>query len=55
MIFNRMKLKNKILAGKDDLPGILQDEKADIVLTLGAGDIDRLVEPIENMLREQLG
>lgn len=55
MIYDRMKLKNKILAEKDDLPALLQDEKAGIVLTLGAGDIDKLVEPIENILLKKLG
>ena len=55
MIYDRMKLKNKVLAEKDDLPSLLQTEKSEIVLTMGAGDIDRLVEPIETILRKQLG
>ncbi|MBN1388310.1 MAG: UDP-N-acetylmuramate--L-alanine ligase [Bacteroidales bacterium] len=55
MICDRMKLKDRILAEKDDLPALLKDDKSDIVLTLGAGDIDRLVEPIENILLERLG
>jgi len=55
MIYDRMKLKNKVLAGKDELSSLLKGEKSEIVLTMGAGDIDRLVEPIETILRKQLG
>lgn len=54
MIFKKMKLKNKILADKNELPGLLQVEKGDIILTLGAGDIDRLVDPIEQILKERI-
>lgn len=55
MIYNRMKLRNKMLADKDELLSLLKGEKSEIVLTMGAGDIDRLVEPIETILRKQLG
>ncbi len=55
MIYNRMKLRDKVLADKDELPSLLKGEKSEIVLTMGAGDIDRLVEPIETILRKQLG
>jgi len=53
MIYDRMKLENKMLADKEDLPAILENEDLDILLTLGAGDIDRLAEPIEEMLKKK--
>ncbi|MFO7851137.1 MAG: UDP-N-acetylmuramate--L-alanine ligase [Bacteroidota bacterium] len=54
IIYDRMELKDKTLAEKEDIPGLLEEVKNDIVLTMGAGDIDRLVEPIEKLLRRQL-
>jgi len=55
MIYDRMMLKDKIIAAKDELTEILESLKIDILLTMGAGDIDRLVEPIEDLLRKRLG
>jgi UDP-N-acetylmuramate--alanine ligase len=50
MIFEKMKLKNKRLLEKKDIPGSLDIENLDVLLTIGAGDIDRLVDPIEKEL-----
>ena len=52
MIFEKMKLKKKCLLNKDDIPGRLDIENLDVLLTIGAGDIDGLVEPIEVELRK---
>ena len=40
----------KIRCGKDDLMSRLNDISADVVVTVGAGDIDTFVEPIKEML-----
>jgi UDP-N-acetylmuramate--alanine ligase len=53
MIFEKMKLKKKKLLNKEDIPGRLDIENLDVLLTIGAGDIDRLVEPIEKELRRR--
>ena len=53
MIFEKMKLKKKCLLNKDDIPGRLDIENLDVLLTIGAGDIDGLVEPIEVELRKR--
>ncbi|MDT8400695.1 MAG: UDP-N-acetylmuramate--L-alanine ligase [Bacteroidales bacterium] len=55
MIYERMKLKDKVIAEKDELIEMLESGPIDILLTLGAGDIDRLVKPIEDMLRKRRG
>lgn len=47
MILNRMKNPNKSLISKDLLPEALNNKPIEILLTIGAGDIDRLVEPIK--------
>ena len=46
IILNKMKLKSRILCGNADFPEILENYHPEILLTLGAGDIDRLVDPI---------
>jgi UDP-N-acetylmuramate--alanine ligase len=53
MIFEKMKLKKKRLLNKEDIPGKLDFENLDVLLTIGAGDIDRLVDPIETELRKR--
>jgi UDP-N-acetylmuramate--alanine ligase len=53
LIFNKMKSKNKRLMSKEDIPGKLDMEKLDVLLTIGAGDIDTLVTPIEEKIRKE--
>jgi UDP-N-acetylmuramate--alanine ligase len=50
LIFDKVTIPNKALCRKDELPGILKARKVEVLLTLGAGDIDQLVGPIKNML-----
>ncbi len=49
LIFNKIKNTNKTLCSKTELLNILKNKKPDILMTLGAGDIDEFVEPIKNM------
>jgi UDP-N-acetylmuramate--alanine ligase len=53
MIFNRMRLGKKRLMEKEDIPGKLETDKLDVLLTIGAGDIDSLVIPIEEKLKRE--
>lgn len=53
LILGEMKLKKKVLLEKNDIPEKLDIRNIDVLLTIGAGDIDRLVGPIENVLRKE--
>ncbi len=53
LIFRNMKLKNKRMLNLEDIPEFLDKENLDVLVTIGAGDIDRLVEPIEVKLGER--
>jgi UDP-N-acetylmuramate--alanine ligase len=53
LIFEKMKSENKKLLTKEDIPAMLDIENLDVLLTIGAGDIDRLVRPIENELNRR--
>ena len=46
MLLNKVRLKTKKLCSKNELIEELKLHKPEILLTLGAGDIDMLVEPI---------
>jgi UDP-N-acetylmuramate--alanine ligase len=48
-LFEKIKLDKKHLLDKTAMLEWLDNNKPDILLTLGAGDIDRLVEPIEKV------
>ena len=53
LIFNKMKCENKRLLNKSDIPGKLDIPGLDVLLTIGAGDIDTLVTPIEERLKKE--
>ncbi len=55
LIFNKVKLESKMMCHKDELPDIIAGLKTDVVLTLGAGNIDALVEPVKNILLNKTG
>jgi UDP-N-acetylmuramate--alanine ligase len=50
MILSRMKLANKRKCGKQESIDIVQAEKPELLLTVGAGDIDTLVQPLKQIL-----
>lgn len=49
IIYNKLDTKNKTLCSKNELLELLKDKKPEVLMTLGAGDIDELVESIKNM------
>lgn len=53
MILGKMHLTNKRLLNKSDIPGLLDTSEIDVLLTIGAGDIDSLAGPIEEKLRRE--
>ena len=50
MILQKMNLSNKKVVTKANLLEELQQRRPEVLLTMGAGDIDTLIEPIKNML-----
>lgn len=51
MILDKVTLTDKQLIPKDRLMETLAQRKIDCLITFGAGDIDRFIDPIENWLR----
>jgi len=47
IIFDKVKLSDKILCRKEELLKELEKRRPEVLITLGAGDIDKLVEPIK--------
>jgi UDP-N-acetylmuramate--alanine ligase len=52
MLLDKVNLKNKKLVQKDDLIHEINTCHPEVLLTLGAGDIDTFVEPITRLLSE---
>jgi UDP-N-acetylmuramate--alanine ligase len=50
MILSRMKLANKRILSKQDAVEAIKNEQPELLLTVGAGDIDQLVEPLKQAL-----
>ncbi|GAB3935837.1 UDP-N-acetylmuramate--L-alanine ligase [Mucilaginibacter myungsuensis] len=50
MLLGRMKLWNKRKCGKQEVLDIVRIENPELLLTVGAGDIDQLVQPLKNIL-----
>jgi UDP-N-acetylmuramate--alanine ligase len=49
-ILNRMQLHNKYFLSKQDIIKHVQAQKPELLLTVGAGDIDQLVNPLKQAL-----
>lgn len=50
MILENVTIDNKMLCTKQELINVLKKKKLDVVLTVGAGDIDTMVQPIKELL-----
>lgn len=51
MLLDKINIKNKMLCSKEQLIETLIKRKLEVLITIGAGDIDQLVEPIEKSLK----
>ncbi|GGH15572.1 UDP-N-acetylmuramate--L-alanine ligase [Mucilaginibacter phyllosphaerae] len=51
MILSRMKMLNKRKCGKQEAVNMVRIEKPELLLTVGAGDIDTLVLPLKQVLQ----
>ena len=51
ILLDKVETANKKLCQKSDLLGLIDSEKPELLITMGAGDIDRFVEPLENMIK----
>ena len=51
MLLQKVNLQNKKICNKDVLIELLKQEKPEVLLTLGAGDIDQMVKPIRDFFR----
>ncbi len=52
MILTRMKMWNKRRCGKQETIEVIRNEKPALLLTVGAGDIDQLVQPLKHALQD---
>ncbi|MEI6507905.1 MAG: cyanophycin synthetase [Bacteroidota bacterium] len=50
IILNKMTNTNNMLCSKKDVLEIIKNKKPEVLLTLGAGDIDQLVSPLKKIL-----
>ncbi len=53
IILNDVKLENKTLCSKENLLSLLKDRDLDVLVTFGAGDIDKMVPLIKKQLKER--
>ena len=54
IIFSNVTIKEKVLLNKEELMDYLQAEPVDTLITFGAGNIDRYIKPITEMLCQRL-
>ncbi len=53
MLLEKIKTKKKFLYSKEELVSKILSHDFDVLVAMGAGDIDQLIEPVENALREK--
>ena len=51
LIFDQVTLRDKVLIPKEQLMDHLKTRPIDCLVTFGAGDVDRFIEPIANWLK----
>lgn len=54
IIFDKVTAPEKVLMKKDRLMGYLENEPVDVLITFGAGDIDRFTGPVTEMLEKRI-
>ena len=52
MILENVNIENKMLCSKNQLMDVLAKKNLDVIVTVGAGDIDTMVEPIKTLLTQ---
>jgi UDP-N-acetylmuramate--alanine ligase len=50
IIFDRVRIENKTMCSREKLMNVLASKDINVLITMGAGDIDRFVEPITKLL-----
>ncbi len=55
MILDKMKCKNKSIKTKEELLTWIKNNKTELLITAGAGDIDTLIAPIKEILNSGIG
>ena len=50
-LLNKVRMQNKRVCTKSELVGMIESEKPELLITMGAGDIDRFVEPLEKLIK----
>lgn len=55
IIYDKVTAPEKVLLKKEELMGYLEKEPVDVLVTFGAGNIDRFIEHIEDMLKKRVG
>lgn len=53
LIFKHVTTSSKVMCEKVNLLNVLAEKEFEILLTMGAGDIDRFVEPVRKMMEER--
>ncbi len=53
VILEKMRLKGARIAGADSVLDEIDYKRSDVIITIGAGDIDRLVKPLEERIGEE--
>ncbi|MCA1747948.1 MAG: UDP-N-acetylmuramate--L-alanine ligase, partial [Bacteroidales bacterium] len=53
LIFKNVSLNEKVLIGGEQLIKVLNERDPEVLLTMGAGDIDRMVEPLKGWMERR--
>lgn len=53
MLLDKIKSKNKRICKKEDLIKVIDNVNPEILITMGAGDIDKIIAPIEEHLKKK--
>jgi len=52
LIFNEVRLSEKVMIAPEQLVSVLRERNPEVLVTMGAGDIDRMVEPLKSWMEQ---
>ena len=51
-LLDRVDMKDKCLCPKEQLLSLIEERRPELLVTMGAGNIDRFVEPLQDMISQ---
>ena len=53
MVFDMVRMKEKYMVSREQLLNLIREQQPDLLVTMGAGNIDQFVSPLRELFRKR--